>query len=71
MSTVKLLCFCSATKSVFKKTLHSRPLNTLQFIRMASSFVKDKAYVNGQWVSAKSGATFNGKFQIDLYVLSS
>lgn len=25
-----------------------------------AAFVKDKAYVNGQWVSAKSGATYEG-----------
>ena len=29
-------------------------------IRMASSLFKDKAYVNGEWVSASSGATFEG-----------
>ena len=29
-------------------------------IRMASSLYKDKAYVNGEWVSASSGATFEG-----------
>ena len=29
--------------------------------RPASSFIYDKAYVGGQWVSAKSGATFDGR----------
>ncbi|XP_052779979.1 succinate-semialdehyde dehydrogenase, mitochondrial-like [Mya arenaria] len=33
-----------------------RPTN---FIRMASSLIKDKAFVNGEWISAKSGATYN------------
>ena len=28
--------------------------------RTASSFIYDKAYVGGQWVSAKSGSTFEG-----------
>jgi succinate-semialdehyde dehydrogenase len=29
-------------------------------VRAASSFIHDKAFVNGKWVSAKSGATFAG-----------
>lgn len=28
--------------------------------RPASSFVHDKAYIDGQWVSAEDGATFEG-----------
>ena len=29
-----------------------------------SSLIKDKAYINGKWVGAKDGKTFNGKFVI-------
>ena len=29
--------------------------------RAASSFVYDKAFVNGEWVAASSGKTFEGK----------
>ena len=31
-------------------------------VRAASTFLKDKAYVNGQWVPAKSGSTFKGSY---------
>ena len=31
---------------------------------MASSLYKDKAYVNGEWVAASSGATFEGTIKI-------
>lgn len=30
--------------------------------RAASTFIYDKAFVNGQWVAAGSGKTFNGKY---------
>ncbi len=38
-------------------------------VRSASSFVYDKAYVDGKWVSAKSGATFQGEFKVVIEVL--
>lgn len=35
-------------------------------LRLASTgLIKDKAYVNGEWVSAKNGSMFNG---IGLYI---
>ena len=32
--------------------------------RTAASFIFDKAYVDGQWVSSKSGKTFPGIFYL-------
>ena len=44
--------------------LTSSSIKSLAFVsvRMASTLYKDKAYVNGEWVSASSGATFEGIF---------
>lgn len=51
-----------ALKNLLKPALVIKSIHNTRFIRMSSStLLKDKAYVNGQWVSAKSGATFKGK----------
>ncbi|XP_052279043.1 succinate-semialdehyde dehydrogenase, mitochondrial-like [Dreissena polymorpha] len=40
------------------KTTFIRP-QFQPYVRMSSSLIRDKAYINGQWTSAKSGATYN------------
>ena len=54
-----------------KSPLASSSIKTIVLtnIRMASSLFKDKAYVNGEWVSASSGATFEGMYQ-SVYIFS-
>ena len=49
-------------KLLIKTSLFSSSSKTLvaATIRMTSSLYKDKAYVNGEWVSASSGKTFEG-----------
>lgn len=37
-------------------------------IRAASTFLHDKAYVDGKWVSASSGATFEGLHNLFIVV---
>ena len=43
---------------------------TRAWIRAASSFVSDKAYINGEWVKAKHGKSFEGMYHYHyLYLL--
>ena len=57
--------------SVIRKPLHCNPRFLALYkmdnlppakpgARAASSFVTDKAYVNGEWVKAKSGKSYEG-----------
>ena len=56
----KLHVLCKTRHLLLKIDTSTVPGFLQSHYRMASSLIKDKAFVNGQWVTAKSGATYNG-----------
>jgi hypothetical protein len=55
--SLQMIILCRSSHLLFKTNNFGRFFSQTASM---SSLVKDKAYVDGQWISAKNGATYEG-----------